>query len=154
MTSLCETTIGLSNTAVQRWGSKFVTGFCGVISYENLGNIRDGKWIINFGAGARVVGHFFALIKSGKRLTLFDPLNAGFRKIINYSYPEFEIRDYSCMIQDIHSVFCGHYCLAFLFSVSVGLKPVSFLNYFARNKLAENDKIVCFFLQYVEHLFT
>ena len=110
--------------------------------------VRDGNYIINLQSsdGGRNHGtHWTALVVQGQQALFFDPFGV---------WPSTEIRDFvkrrkgchlaftTTDIQDLHSNYCGWFCLGFLIFCHRGHSPEEYLSLFSTTNTKGNDRII------------
>jgi hypothetical protein len=91
--------------------------------------------------------HWNAWIIDGRTITFFDsfarnPTNSQFPEHYRDLIKKFDLVRYvSKRVQSFKSVFCGHFCIHFVYIMSLGLKVESFLEDYSDN-YDKNDDIV------------
>lgn len=139
---------GLTNKYVEDLGKKHCKNFIGTFPCNILPDIR-GKdtfsLVFNESKHNEEGSHFVCIFADKNYIYFFDSLGLKCENeyILNFLRTTGrKIKENDIQIQSYDSIFCGYFCLSFIFYMSKGYIYTKYFKIFSKNDLKLNDKIV------------
>ena len=139
----------LTNFEIQKY-YKNESRFNGVYSRDNLFQIKDGAYKINFDEYSDIVTHWVALYVQNNNNNVFFFDSFGVEHIpkeIKVFINNKSIITNIFKIQAYNSIMCGYFCIGFIDFMLAGKTLTEYANRFSPNNFKKNDNIISIYFR-------
>lgn len=139
---------GLTNKYIEDLGKKHCKNFIGTFPcniHPNVNGKQTFSLVFNESKHNEDGSHFVCVYANKKEIFYFDSLGLKCENeyILNFLKTcGREIKENDIQIQSYNSIFCGYFCLSFIFYMKEGYSYRKYFPIFSKNDLTLNDKIV------------